>query len=233
MPDPSEPRYPKLNPRLFWLTVTVLKGLVRLLARPHISGAEKVPTEGPVIYASNHLHYFDTPLIGISLPRAGYVLAAEKYQGHIFEPILRIGGAIFINRGEADRRALRQALNVLEDGHALGVAVEGTRSETGALAPGKTGAAYLATRTGATIVPLAVWGTEKVIPAWRHLRRADVYIRYGEPFRLPEGRARSAELEAYTEQIMLALARLLPPEYRGVYADHPALSAFSAGSDVN
>jgi len=231
MTDDPEPRYPQLNPRLFHLTIAILKFLVRLLARPHISGVENVPLEGPVIYASNHLHHLDTPLIGISLPRMGYVLAAEKYQGHIFEPILRVGGAIFINRGEADRHALRQALNVLEDGHALGVAVEGTRSHTGGLARGKTGAAYLATRTGATIVPMVVWGTEKIIPAWLHLRRADVYVKYGEPFHLPEGRARSAELEAYTEQIMLALARLLPPEYRGVYADHPALSDSSTESD--
>jgi 1-acyl-sn-glycerol-3-phosphate acyltransferase len=227
MTDDADLRYPELNPRHFRLTIAVFKFLIRLLARPHIGGLENVPVEGPVIYASNHLHHLDTPLIGISLPRQGYVLAAEKYQGHIFEPILRVGGAIFINRGEADRRALRQALNVLEDGNALGVAVEGTRSHTGGLAEGKTGAAYLATRSGATIVPLAVWGTEKIIPAWRHLRRADIYVQYGEPIHLPQGRARSAELDVYTEQIMLALARLLPPAYRGVYADHPALAESS------
>ncbi len=106
----------------------------------------------------------------------------------------------------------------------LAVAVEGTRSHSGGLAEGKTGAAYLATRANVPLVPAVTWGTENIIPAWAHLRRADVYVVFGEPFRLPEGRARSAELEAYTEDIMVRLARMLPEQYRGVYREHPQVA---------
>jgi len=227
MPEESSLRYPPLHRGLFQAMLVVMRLLIRLLTRLHVSGQENAPLEGPVLFVTNHLHHLDAPIVGASLPRMGYVLAAEKYQGHIFGPILRIGGAIFINRGEADRRALRQALNALEDGYSLSVAVEGTRSRSGTLAEGKSGAAYFATRTGVPIVPVVVWGTEKIIPSWLRLRRAEVFVRFGEPFHLPEGRARSADLDTYTEQIMLRLAALLPPKYRGVYADHPALQASS------
>ena len=218
-------RYPPLHPTRYKIMLWVLAGLVRLLIRLDVKGVDNVPQEGATILVTNHLHYLDTPAVGITIPRMGYVLAAEKYENHVFGPILKTGGAIFINRGEADRRALRMAMNVLEDGKQLAIAVEGTRSDTGALAKGKTGAAYLATRTNAPLVPVVVWGTEDIIPTWKRLRRPTVHVRYGEPFRLPEGRARSAQLEQYTDEIMATLAAMLPAEYRGAYADHPLTQA--------
>lgn len=222
----SSRRYPPLHENLYRLVTGIIWLLVKLLAKPHIEGRERVPMEGPVIVVTNHLHHLDVAA-GVTIPRPAWVLAAEKYENHIFGPILRVAGAIFIDRGEADRSALRQALNVLEDGHAMAIAVEGTRSHTGALAEGKLGTAYLATRTGATVVPLAMWGTENIINAWKRLRRADVYIRYGEPITFPKGKARTAELEEYTKEIMVSLARLLPEEYRGIYKDHPEVRRHS------
>ena len=219
-------RYPPLHVKLYRLATGIIWLLLKLLAKPHVEGRERVPMEGPVIVVTNHLHHLDVAA-GVTIPRPSWVLAAEKYEHHIFGPILRIAGAIFIDRGEPDRSALRQALNVLEDGNALAIAVEGTRSRTGALAEGKLGTAYLATRSGATVVPLAIWGTENIIPAWKRLRRADVYIRYGEPMRFPKGKARTAELEEYTKEIMVSLARLLPEEYRGIYRDHPEVKRHS------
>lgn len=214
-----EERYPPIKP-LFRIVREIIIFLVRLLTRLRVEGVENVPDQGPVIVLSNHLHHLDTPVIGITLPRHTWPLAAEKYEQHwFFAPILRQTGAIFIQRGEVDRKALRQAINVLEDGGCLAVAVEGTRSKTGELSEGKTGAAYLATRTGAACVPVVVWGTEQIIPAWKRLKRAQVTVMYGEPFHLPEGRARSAELNTYTEQIMHRLASLLPEQYRGRYND--------------
>lgn len=222
--EPQERRYPPLHPWLFRLAAAIMRLLVNTLTRPHMEGLDNIPDEGRLIVVSNHLHYFDTAAVGISLPRPSYVLAAEKYEDHvIFGPILRIAGAIFINRGEADRAALRQALAVLEDDYCLAIAIEGTRSQTGALAEGKMGTAYLATRSGTPIIPVVVWGTENIIPAWFRLKRAEVHVVYGEPFTLPEGRARTADLARHTERIMLNLARLLPNDYRGVYKDHPKL----------
>jgi 1-acyl-sn-glycerol-3-phosphate acyltransferase len=172
---------------------------------------------------SNHISYVDSPLIYIEVPTFINVLAAEKYEHHPFRPILNFAGPIFINRGEADRVALRQALAVLEDGGVLGVAIEGTRSRTGGLGQGKSGAAYLATRANAPIVPVVMYGTEQVLPNLPRLRRTELHMAIGPPIHLPPGRARTEELDAYTDQIMVTMASMLPEKYRGFYADHPLL----------
>jgi 1-acyl-sn-glycerol-3-phosphate acyltransferase len=105
------------------------------------------------------------------------------------------------------------------------MAPEGTRSETGALARAKTGVAFLAHKTNALIVPLALIGTEKIAPALKRLRRARVTLRIGEPYTLPplDETNRSAGLRANTDEVMCRIAALLPPEYRGIYTDHPRL----------
>lgn len=220
--DTTPRRYPPVNHTAYRIMLGIIEALVRLLVRYRVVGEENLPADGPVIFVSNHLHYFDTPVLGVSIPGHAYTLAAEKYEHHpLFGPILKTAGAIFINRGEVDRRALRQALNVLEDGHNLAIAVEGTRSSSGALAEGKTGAAYIATRAGVPLLPLVVWGTEEVTAGWKRLRRPVVTVRYGEPFRLPAGRVRAEQLDACTDEIMATLAALLPERYRGHYRDHP------------
>ncbi len=213
-------RYPPIRP--FWYATlrAIIRPLFRLLTRLRVEGLEQVPADGPMIFVVNHLDYLDSPLVFAVMPRHLHHLAAEKYEHHrIFGPLLRVAGAIFIQRGEVDRSAMRQALHVLEDGECLALAIEGTRSRTGGLQAGKTGVAYFATRTGAVLVPAAIWGTEQILPALRRLRRAEVNVRFGAPFRLPHGRATSAELDAYTDQIMLRLASMLPDSYRGVYRD--------------
>jgi hypothetical protein len=88
-------------------------------------------------------------------------------------------------------------------------------------------------RTGAVIIPLAAWGQGKMLSSWAHFRRPAIHLRFAEPIRLPEGaeRAWTAQLSAYTDEIMLALARLLPAEYRGVYASR--LRAFILGEESN
>ena len=217
-------RYPPLHRTLFHLVTSIIVFLLRTLAKLHVEGLENAPPEGRVIFVTNHLHHLDVAA-GATIPRPSWVLAAEKYENHLlFGPILRVAGAIFIDRGEPDRSALQQALNVLEDEHSLAIAVEGTRSSTGALAEGKLGTAYLATRSGAPVVPVVIWGTEEIIPAWKRLRRADVYVRYGQPLQFPRSKARTPELARYTEEIMVTLARMLPEEYRGIYREHPAVT---------
>jgi len=76
----------------------------------------------------------------------------------------------------------------------------------------------------AVIVPVVLWGTENVSAAWKTFSRADVHVKFGTPFRLPEGRARTAKLDEYTDEIMTTLAAMLPDAYRGVYKDHPLLA---------
>ena len=122
--------------------------------------------------------------------------------------------------------AIKQSLTFLRNGQPMGMAPEGTRSLTGALIQGKTGAAYLADRAGIPLVPCVVYGTERVTENLKRLRRTEVVMEVGKPFNLPaNGRAKAADLERYTDQIIVALAVLLPAAYRGVYADHPLLAA--------
>ena len=223
----SDKKYPSVNKFIRKIFVIVLKILMNLLTRLHVIGVEHVPESGPLIVAGNHTSYWDAPLAGPTMPRMAYILIAEKYQDHVFGGFTRVAGAIFIKRGEADRGALRQIFALLEDDLAVVMAMEGTRSETGGLQEGKDGVAYAALKTNAQIVPLVLWGTKEILPAWKKFRRADVYVRYGEPFHLPSGRVNKAHLALCTEQIMVALANILPEEYRGVYRDHPDVKLFS------
>ena len=224
--------YRRVNPKGYRAVQTVMRLLLRSLTRLHVSGQEHVPPSGRVIVATNHLSFVDSPAIFVATPRYMNVLAAEKYENHpLFRPLLNTAGAIFIDRGEVDRGALKSAMAVLNDDHALGIAVEGTRSRTGGLQEGKTGVAYIATRTNTPILPGVVWGSENVIPALRRFKRADVYVKFGEPIVFPEGRARSSELEQYTEQVMLRLAAMLPPEYHGIYQHHPSLQPVISTSE--
>ena len=132
----------------------------------------------------------------------------------------------FSRRGELDRRALMEALEVLLAGGMLALAPEGTRSKTGALQQARDGAAYLATRSGAVIVPMVAYGQEQAEGQWKRLRRPRIVVRVGEPFRFEDtpNKVRSRELSPYTEEMMQRLAQMLPPQYRGVYRDRPETS---------
>jgi 1-acyl-sn-glycerol-3-phosphate acyltransferase len=201
--------------RLIW-------AVAHVIARVDVTGFEHVPVTGPLIVSCNHLHALDIPAVGVVIPRWQAVFAADKHRGKLggwfLEHVTRV---IYVARGEADREAMGRALEVLRSGGALAVAPEGTRSRTGGLQAGRHGAVYLACRTGATIIPVAAWGQEQALGAWRRLRRPDIHIHIGEPFLLPAGaeRARTAELHGYTDELMMTLARMLPEKYRGVYAD--------------
>ena len=97
------------------------------------------------------------------------------------------------------------------------MAPEGKVSRTGGLLQGRSGIAYLATEAGVPILPVVAFGQEKASHCWKRFRRVTVQIRIGSLLELPAGKATARQLEAYTDQVMLAMARLLPPPYRGVY----------------
>ncbi len=198
--------------------------LVRLLSRLEVEGLEYVPDEGPYLLVTNHLHWLDPPVIMAIYPHRAYMFSAAKRETHwFFGPLFRSLDAIFVHRGEVDRKALRQALAVLDGGGVLGMAPEGTRSMTGAMQRGHGGAAYLAYRAGVRLIPVVITGQEKMFASLRRFRRARVRVVYAPPFEpppVPSGeRAGATEIRAFTEEIMYHLAAMLPPEYRGVYAD--------------
>jgi 1-acyl-sn-glycerol-3-phosphate acyltransferase len=209
----------------------LIRGLVSFLlhffARVQIEGVENVPAEGPLLPVTNHMSYMDPPMILIAVPRRMRAFAARKFRSN---PILRwlfeSLGCIWVRQAEADTEALRTGLEYLRAGGALGMAPEGTRSrQTHALIRARSGVAYLASRSGALILPMALWGTERLVRDVLHLRRGEIHMCIGRPFRLEiSPRAKGADLDAGADDIMCAIAALLPPQYRGVYADHPRLA---------
>jgi 1-acyl-sn-glycerol-3-phosphate acyltransferase len=193
--------------------------LLRLVCRYHVIGRENFPAEPPYIIVSNHMSFWDIPAINTPPPLPVIGMAARKYQGTWKEFLFALFPLIWVDQFSADRRALQDSITVLKGGGVLGVAPEGTRSKTAQLIQGRSGVAFIATRAEVPIVPAALWGTEKVLKR----PRPNVYVRFGKPFRLPEGRAKGDQLDAYTEQIMCAIAALLPEQYHGVYAGNPLI----------
>ncbi len=196
--------------------------LLNLLTRVEYVGLENIPDEPPYIMVTNHMSAFDSPVILTVCPHTIRAFAAAKHKRNpVYAPLLAMMGSIWVRRGEVDRRAIERALDVLKRGEALGMAPEGTRARgIYALQKGKTGPAYIATRANVRIVPVGITGTEKIKHDLPRLRRANVRVVVGQPFRLPEsGHVRGKKLRAYTDDlIMHSIAELLPEEYRGVYA---------------
>ena len=130
---------------------------------------------------------------------------------------------IWLNREEIDTRALRAARDHLKSGGVLGIAPEGTRSQTGGLIQAKTGVAFLADQAGVPILPVGVSGTWKITKEILTLRRPRINVKFGEPFTLPpiDRKERDAGLNRNTDEIMCRIAALLPPENRGEYAEYP------------
>jgi 1-acyl-sn-glycerol-3-phosphate acyltransferase len=206
----------------------VVRGIIgfvlRLFVRLEVEGLEHIPDTGPYLVVINHVHWLDAPALMTAFPYRSWVFAAAKRENHwFFGPLFRSLDAIFVRRGEVDRQALRKALAVLNGGGVLGVAPEGTRSPTGGLQKGRSGAAYMAYRTGVRLVPAVATGQKEVFPPWRGFRRATVRFVFGPPFLPPApasgGKATAADARVFTEEIMYRLSAMLPPECRGVYAD--------------
>ncbi|MBN2084430.1 MAG: 1-acyl-sn-glycerol-3-phosphate acyltransferase [Anaerolineales bacterium] len=217
------------NRWFYFLVRAVVILLVRILLRVKIVGLENVPATGPFLFTPNHLSQVDTPLCLAAIPRQMRVFAAEKYKRNPFLFLLfETMGCIWVRQFEADHEALREALHHLRMGGALGIAPEGTRSrETHALLRGRGGASFLASRAGVPLLPVGIWGTETVIRDWKRLRRGSVTVRIGKPYPLGvSARAKGEELDAATDDMMCAIAALLPPQYRGEYSSHPRLEAW-------
>jgi 1-acyl-sn-glycerol-3-phosphate acyltransferase len=191
-----------------------------------IRGVERVPPGG-VIISPNHLSRFDPPLIFISLPnRKATVFNADTYRSRpFFRWVMEMNDVIWVNREATGPSTMKHAVRVLREGSVLGVAPEGTRSKTGALMQGKTGAAFLGYMSGAPIMPAAITNTDKLAHALKTFKRIPVTLTYGEPLYLgePGQRARPTadQLESATTELMCRIAALLPPHYRGVYAEYP------------
>jgi 1-acyl-sn-glycerol-3-phosphate acyltransferase len=194
--------------------------LVWLFTKVEIQGIENFPQHGPAIIVSNHLGDADM-VLGIAFsPQPPDVLAkAELYDLPVLGKLMDLYGVIWVHRGQPDRRALRAGLRGLAEGRLISLAPEGRESLTGALEEGTNGAAYLALKADAPILPVTFTNTENQILYLniKHLRRTQIKIKVGNLFRLERLENRRLAIHRGTEKIMETLADQLPLEYRGVY----------------
>jgi 1-acyl-sn-glycerol-3-phosphate acyltransferase len=158
----------------------------RLMTRPRAYGRDRVP-QGGVVYAINHLHWIDIPLVGLLSPRTVHFVAkveATSFPG--LGRFLRWHGAIGIKRGESDREAVRLMRQAAREGQVVGLFVEGTRQRTGRPGPAQPGAAMVALQEDVPVVPVSIYGTQ----FWRIGNFAPCSVAFGEPLRfegLPKG----------------------------------------------
>jgi 1-acyl-sn-glycerol-3-phosphate acyltransferase len=191
-------------------------------------GMEHIP-QGNVLIAANHLGRLDTAVLLYAFDREDIIIAiAEKYKNHpLFGAMGRAVDAVWLNRFEADFSALREILSRMQKGGLMVIAPEGTRSKTETLQQGKMGVAFLASKSGYPVVPVALTGTEDrgIVKNLIRFRRSKIRAVAGEPFyiEIPKGRGREQAMHNATEEIMCRIAAALPEKYRGVYSDHPRL----------
>jgi len=212
----------------------VLRVAATCLSRVSREGFENIPMDGPVLVICNHASNADGMLL------MAYVVPAmrrkmiwlgkeEALRWPLFGWGMRQNGVIGVRRGAGDLEAFKLAKRVLDEGGVLTIFPEGTRSPTGALQDVKEGATVLAVRSGAPILPIAIAGSQRFWPKGKLLPRPRrrMTVRVGEPFTLtmPKGSDRHESLRAATAEMMGHLARLLPPEQRGVYEEAAGASA--------
>jgi 1-acyl-sn-glycerol-3-phosphate acyltransferase len=233
---PPEFRYPRRR-----VIRTVLRGLIDaamyVLTDLHIEGRENLPQGGPLMLVGNHFSFIDP----VAMIRA--VPWPVEFVGGFHMPnappivrwIPKVWGRYPVHRGTGARYALRGAEAVLRQDGVLGIFPEAGSWAT-VLRPARPGAAYLAVRTGAPLLPIGFDGLTEVFPSLRRGRRARTTIRIGKPFgpfhAEGRGRKRRRQLDEIGHQIMRQIAELIPPERRGHYSDDPAIRAAAQGTEV-
>ena len=196
--------------------------LKHILCHLTIEGEAHIPLEGGCIIASNHNIGPDYVLLGFASTRQIYYMAkSEIFDIHpLLSRFLQEVGTFPIQRGSRDDGAITAAVELVQSNRVLGMFPEGTRSRDGRLQRGRSGVTRIAMRVEAPVVPAVVINGDKLFARMKFkLRtRPDVTVRFGPPITIPNNEDDAAAVKAGTEQIMLAIAALLPPELQGVYA---------------
>jgi 1-acyl-sn-glycerol-3-phosphate acyltransferase len=234
----AERRFPYPRRRfirtLLQKVTTVIFGVLTDLK---VFGREHLPEGGPLLIVANHFSFIDPVLMvrvspwplefigGFNLPHAPPMVRW----------IPKMWGYYPVFRGTGSRLALRAAEAVLKQGGVLGIYPEAGNWAT-VLRPARPGAAFIATRTGARLLPMGFDGLPHVFPKLRQGERAEVTVRIGEPFgpfRVEgRGRKRRRQLDEIGHVIMGRIAELLPPERRGHYSEDPAIRAAAQGTEI-
>jgi 1-acyl-sn-glycerol-3-phosphate acyltransferase len=181
---------------------SVVAGIFKPWYRVEVLGLEHFPKEGGVLLCTNHIHNFDPLIVGISAPRPVHFMAKEEiFNVPVLGNIVRNCNAFPVKRGMGDREALRTGLKVLKEGNVFGLFPEGTRSKTGEIGKGLSGAGFFALRTEAVVLPCAIIGPYKSLSKLR--------IVFGKPIDMEEMRSSKASAEIVTELIMSEIHKLI------------------------
>jgi 1-acyl-sn-glycerol-3-phosphate acyltransferase len=206
-----------------------LRGLIRtvgfhLLCKTEVIGSENIPADGPTILMMGHISAID-PVLCLGAVTSRYVIPMTKIENArnpLFGLLVKAWGAYTVRRGEFDRAALTNSIELLKSGQIILIAPEGTRHPEGLQQP-RDGMAYIATKADAVIVPAALSDAVDFSKRWKRLRRAQARVTFGQPFRFRTGgRARVPRLELaqMMQEAMYQLALAQPdPSLRGVYGD--------------
>ncbi len=207
----------------------LLRGVMRfvfgVLARVRLTGLENIPLGTAYVAAVNHMSIYDPPFLLAFWPEIlqgiGAVDVFDKpFQGEL----LRIYGVVPVHRGQYDRELLDAVLKMLAAGYPVMIAPEGGRSHAVAMRRAKPGVAYIIDEARVPVVPVGIVGTtDDFLKRGLRGQRPTLELRVGQPFTLPpiegRGEARRAARQHNADLVMQRIAGLLPPEYRGVYAD--------------
>ncbi len=232
---------------LAWSMLLFGRMAARILLNLKVDGLENVPKDGPLIVIANHFSWFDAPLLTLCLPfQPAFMVASESQRFWFVRMFMRISRSIPIWRGRVDRKALSAAITRLKEGQAIAIFPEGgidprlaerrARGETiieddygfisrhdGQLTHPEPGTAYLAIQSQAKLLPVALLGTEKILPNILRWRRTPVTVRIGPAFgpltveTTLQKNERRRRLDQLAQQIMQRIALLFPPENRGPY----------------
>ncbi len=171
---------------------TVVSPSLHVYFQGQIYNAERVPQQGPLVVVSNHASDFDPPLLSNCMRRpVAFMAKQELFEVPLLSTLIRWYGAYPVNRGRADRSAIRSALASLEQGWAVGLFLQGTRTPDGRITSPKQGAALIASKIQAPILPVCLWGTEKIISKGQRLPHSvPLTIRIGDLIPPPAKRDR-------------------------------------------
>jgi 1-acyl-sn-glycerol-3-phosphate acyltransferase len=201
----------------------IFRGIFHLLGRVIVSGKENIPAKEGYMITINHISIYEPPLVLAFWPVAPEAVGAvDIWLRRGQSTLARLYGGIPVHRGDYDRRLINTMVTALRSGRSLLIAPEGGRSHTPGLKPGLPGVAYVVDKAKVPVVPVGIIGsTEDFFHRASQGQRPIIEMKIGKAFRLPDvigrGEERKEALQRNTDQIMIEIAKLLPPEYQGVY----------------
>lgn len=208
-----------------------------LITRLEITGQENFPKSGPLIVVGNHFSFVDPAcFVRVAPPSLEFVGGSDMpHAPFVLRKFPLLWGYHPLYRGTGAKDSLRAAEAILKQGGILGIFPE-AGNWAAVLRPARPGTAYIASRSGASILPIGLVNMTEVFPSLGRGRRAHIQINIGKPFGpfKAEGRGKKQreQLDEIGHEIMRHIAKLLPPEVRGYYSDDPAVRAAAKGTEA-